>query len=218
LRADRGEYWAMSLSVLPLAVTMVIGPGLLAAIVLVTAEHAVPTSVAYVLGFGTMVTIGVIVMRGIASLLGSSVDLGDSSDSGSTGTIIQIALIALLVLASAKQYLGRATAKPPKWLGILQSATPAKAYRMGLVVVAVMPSDLVIMFTVGVNLEQNGSSVLDALPFIALTTVIAGLPLLARLLFHSWADRAMPGVRDWMNANSWLVNIIVFGIFILLIL
>jgi hypothetical protein len=28
----------------------------------------------------------------------------------------------------------------------------------------------------------------------------------------------MPKVRDWMNANSWLVNIIVYGIFIVLIL
>jgi hypothetical protein len=28
----------------------------------------------------------------------------------------------------------------------------------------------------------------------------------------------MPKVRDWMNTNSWLVNIIVYVIFILLIL
>jgi hypothetical protein len=28
----------------------------------------------------------------------------------------------------------------------------------------------------------------------------------------------MPKVRDWMFANSWLVNIIVIGIFIVLIL
>jgi hypothetical protein len=28
----------------------------------------------------------------------------------------------------------------------------------------------------------------------------------------------MPKVRDWMNANSWLVNIIVYVIFIVLIL
>jgi hypothetical protein len=29
---------------------------------------------------------------------------------------------------------------------------------------------------------------------------------------------AMPELRDWMNANSWLVNIIVCGIFIILII
>jgi hypothetical protein len=29
---------------------------------------------------------------------------------------------------------------------------------------------------------------------------------------------AMPKLRDWMNKNSWLVNIIVYVVFILLIL
>jgi hypothetical protein len=208
----------MSSNVLPLAITMVIGPGLLAAIVLVTSEKAIPNSFAYVLGFGTMVAIGVAVFRGIASLIGSNVDLGDPADSGSTGTIIQLALVALLVLASIKQYMGRETAEAPKWMGALQNATPRRALEMGLIVVAVMPSDLAIMFTVGMNLEQNGGSYVDALPFIGLTTLVAALPLLGYLLFRRRAAAAMPKVRDWMNTNSWLVNIIVFAIFIVLIL
>jgi len=37
------------------------------------------------------------------------------------------------------------------------------------------------------------------------------------LLFHRRAVTAMPKLRDWMNANSWLVNIIVCAIFIVLI-
>lgn len=47
---------------------------------------------------------------------------------------------------------------------------------------------------------------------------IAALPLLAYLLFRRRAEEAMPKVRDWMNDNSWLVNIIVLGIFVYLIL
>jgi Sap, sulfolipid-1-addressing protein len=205
-------------NVLPLAITMVIGPGMLAAVILVTSERAIPNSFAYVLGFGLMAAIGVTVFRGVASLIGNSVDLGNSSNSGSAGVIIQVVLVALLILASIKQYLGRATAEPPKWLGALQTATPGQALKMGLIVVAIMPSDLVIMFTVAMNLEQDGESLLSALPFIGLTTLVAATPLLAYLLFHRRAARAMPKVRDWMNANSWLVNIIVFVIFIVLIL
>jgi len=72
--------------------------------------------------------------------------------------------------------------------------------------------------TVGVNLEQNNLGLLAALPFIAATTLIAALPLLLYLLFSSRAERLMPQVRDWMNANSWLVNIIGCVIFIALIL
>jgi hypothetical protein len=47
---------------------------------------------------------------------------------------------------------------------------------------------------------------------------VAALPLLFYLLFHRRAQELMPKVRDWMNTNSWLVNIIVYLIFIVLIL
>jgi uncharacterized protein involved in cysteine biosynthesis len=72
--------------------------------------------------------------------------------------------------------------------------------------------------TVGVNLAQNDASFAEALPFIALTVLVAALPLLITLLFHKRAETAMPRMRDWMNSHSWLVNIIVCVIFILLIL
>jgi Sap, sulfolipid-1-addressing protein len=82
----------------------------------------------------------------------------------------------------------------------------------------VFPSDFVVLVTVGVNLAQNNASLLAALPFIAATVFIAALPVLFYLLFRRRAQRAMPKVREWMNANSWLVNIFVFVIFIVLIL
>ena len=80
------------------------------------------------------------------------------------------------------------------------------------------PSDFVILVTVGINLAQQNASLLAAVPFVAATIFIAALLALTYLLFRRRAQRAMPKVRDWMNANSWLVNIIVYLIFILLIL
>jgi Sap, sulfolipid-1-addressing protein len=47
---------------------------------------------------------------------------------------------------------------------------------------------------------------------------VAALQLLLYLLFYRRAQRAMPKVRDWMDANSWLVNIIVCIIFTVLVL
>ena len=80
------------------------------------------------------------------------------------------------------------------------------------------PSDLVILVTVGVNLAQNNASLVGALPFMVATILIAALPVLSYLLFRHRAKRLMPKVRDWMNTNSWLVNIIVYAVFIVLIL
>jgi hypothetical protein len=208
----------MSLQVLPLAVTMVVGPGLMAAVILVTTRRPVAAGVAYVLGFMTSATVGTALAWGLAELLGDGVSLGKPEDRGSTGTIIQLVLVALLVAASVKAYLGRATAEPPKWLSRVMEADPRSALKMGLLIVPLMPTDDIVMLTVGVNLAQHDSTLLDAIPFLVLTALIVALPLLVYLVFRRWAEREMPPVRDWMNANSWFVNVVVYVIFILLIL
>ena len=208
----------LNTAILPLAITMMAGPQIMSAIIFVTSEKAVKNSLAFVIGVLVATAVGVAALRGLQSLIGGAVDFGDPSDSGSTGHIIQYALIALLVAFAIKNYVRRETIEPPKWLGKLQQADPKQALRTGLLVIFFMPSDIIVMLTVATNLEQNGDSLGAAVPFILLTTLIAALPLLGYLLFHRRAVGAMPKLRDWMNSNSWLVNIIVCVIFIILII
>jgi hypothetical protein len=178
----------------------------------------VKLSASFIAGVAIATTVGVAIALAIVSLLGNSISLGDSSDGGSTGSIIQFVLVGLLIILAVKNYLGRETVEPPTWLGTLQSADEKKALTTGLLVILLMPSDIIIMLTVGVNLAQNDLGLIAALPFIAATVLVAALPLLLYLLFYRRAQRVMPKVRDWMNANSWLVNIIVCIVFIVLIL
>ncbi|MFI0448923.1 GAP family protein [Actinomadura sp. 6N118] len=207
----------MDLRVLPLAVTMMVGPQIMSAIILVTTKQAVRASLAFLLGVATATVAGVAISRGVFALLGSGVSLGSPSDTGSAGTIIQLALVALLLAAAVKSYVKRETATPPKWLGTLMDADPGRALTIGFLVIMLMPSDIVIMLTVGANLEHNDAGVTAALPFIAATVVIAALPLLALLIFRKHADQAMPRVREWINTHSWVVNIAAYVIFIVLI-
>jgi Sap, sulfolipid-1-addressing protein len=197
---------------------MMAGPQIMSAIIFVTSPKAVRLSVAFITGAAIGVTVGVLVTKGLASLLGDSTSLGDSSDEGSLGNIIQYGLVVLLIVAAIRSYVKRATVEPPKWLGGLMEANERRAFTLGLLLLTVFPSDAMVLLTVGINLEQTGSSVVDALPFMGLTVFIAALPLLVYLLFRGRAAEAMPKVRDWMNTHSWLVNIIVYCIFIALIL
>ncbi|HEX5912039.1 MAG TPA: GAP family protein [Rubrobacter sp.] len=208
----------MSLAVLPLAITMNAGPQIMSAIIFVTAPKALRLSAYFLAGVVIAVTVGVTVTYTLATVLGNSVSLGDSSDSGSLGNIIQYLLVGLLVFLSIKNYVRRETIEPPRWLGAMQNATPRTAFRAGLLLLSVFPSDFVVLMTVGINLVQNDASLLSALPFVVTTILIAALPVLSFLLFRRRAERAMPKVRDWMNTHSWLVNIIVYIIFIILIL
>jgi threonine/homoserine/homoserine lactone efflux protein len=206
----------MEIAILPLAITMMAGPQIMSAIIFLTNPKPLKVSLPFLAGVAIATTVGVAIALVVASLLGGS--LGDSSDTGSTGNIIQYTLVGLLIALAIKNYVGRETAEPPSWLGALQRADSKQALKTGLLVILLMPSDIIIMLTVGVNLVHNDAGLLAALPFIVATVLVAALPLLLYLLFHRRAQRIMPKVRDWMNANSWLVNIIVCVVFIFLIL
>jgi hypothetical protein len=208
----------MNLAVLPLAITMNAGPQIMSAIIFVTAPKPLKLSAYFLAGVVIAVTAGVTLTYTLAAVFGNGVSLGDPSASGSLGNIIQYLFVGLLVFLSIKNFVGRESIEPPRWLGALQNAGPRTAFTTGLLLLSVFPSDFVILVTVGVNLAQNNASLLGAVPFIVATILIAALPVLSYLLFRRRAERAMPKVRDWMNTHSWLVNIIVYVVFILLIL
>lgn len=208
----------MNLEVLPLSVTMMVGPGIMADVVLITAPKPVKVSTAFVAGVAIATTVGVLVALALFSLLGNSVSLGGSSNARSVGHVIQYVLVGVLVVAAIRNYVQRETAQLPRWMGALQNADARRAFMTGLLLIWVMPSDLIIMVTVGVNLAHSGASPVTALPFVAATTLVAAIPMLLYLLLGRRAQRLTPKVRDWMNANSWLVNIIAYAAFIALIL
>jgi Sap, sulfolipid-1-addressing protein len=206
----------MSAQVLPLAITMMAGPQILSAIIFVTGERPTKTSLAFIVAVPIAMSVMILAFMGLAGLFDDS--LKDDSGPSTAAKAIQVALVGLLIAAAVKSYLGRETVEPPKWLGGLQHATTRRAFTLGLLLLSIFPSDLVINLTTGINLASNDLSFAHALPLIGLTTLIAALPLLSYLLFRKRAEVAMPKVRNWMNANSWVVNIAVYVIFILLIL
>jgi hypothetical protein len=208
----------MSLAILPLAITMNAGPQIMSALIFITASKPLKLSAAFLAGVVIAVSVGLTITYTIARVLGNSISLGDPSDASSIGNIIQYVLVALLIFLSIKNYVRRESIEPPRWLGALQNAKPKTAFTTGLLLLSVFPSDLVILITVGMNLAQNDASLVAGLPFVLATIIIAALPVMFYLVFHRRAQRMMPKVRDWMNTNSWLVNIIVYVIFILLIL
>lgn len=207
----------MNLAVLPLAVTMMAGPQIVAALIFATSSRAVVVSSGFVAGVAIAVTVGVAIATWLARVAGLSGRAG-ASGSPAAATVIQLALVALLIAMAIKNWLGREKAEPPAWLGKLLSAGTGKAFATGLLLIGLFPSDVVVMLTVGVNLAQNDAPFTAALPFIGCTVLIAALPVLSYLLFRRRAQVLMPKVRDWMNERSWLVNIVVCLFFALLIL
>ena len=122
--------------------------------------------------------------------------------------------MALLVLLAVKTFLGLKTAKTPEWMGKLQQAEPKFAFRLGLTLILLMPTDIIIMLSAGAYLVQNGFNFTESFLLLGTTALIAALPILAIVIVGPKADDAMPGIREWMNGNSWLISIIVYVFFI----
>ena len=51
---------------------------------------------------------------------------------------------------------------------------------------------------------------------MALTLLFLALPSLLLLVFRERGQAFLPKARDWMNTNSWVVNEIVIGFFIVI--
>lgn len=197
------------LQILPLAFVMVAGPQILSAIFFATTQQWRPNTAAYILG--AALSISIVVMA--AFLLGIG-----ASDAGAADETIYYVILALLLYAMVHAYRTRKTAEPPKWMGKLQTATPKFCFVLGFLLLGVFPSDLITSISVGSFLSVQGDPWWHYLPFLALTLLFLATPGLMVLIMGKRAEAFLPKARDWMNANSWIVNELVLLLFVGLVI
>jgi hypothetical protein len=192
---------------IPMAFVMIAGPQIISAVFLATTENWRRNCAAYVLGAALSISIVVIA----AYYLLKAASGGDGGDD----TLYWIVLALLLFLAF-NAYRTRETSEPPKWMGKLQSATPRFSFQLGFLLLGVFPTDIATSVAVGTFLKAGDDPVWHYLPFLGLTLLFLAAPALLVLAMGERGQRLLPKVRDWMNSNSWIINEIVIGIFILL--
>ena len=195
------------LTILPMAFVMIAGPQILSAIFLATSENWQRNSAAYV--FGASLSITLIVT--IAYLVG-----GGGSGGGPSSDTLYVIVLVLLLAAAVHTYLKRKESEPPKWMGKLQTASPRFSFRLGFLLLGVFPTDILTSVAVGGYLAAHNDAWADAIPFILLTLLFLALPSLLLLAFRERGQVFLPKARDWMNTNSWIVNELVIGLFIVI--
>jgi hypothetical protein len=193
------------LQILPLAFVMVAGPQILSAIFFATSEQWQRNTAAYILGAALSISIVV----SLAFLLGIG-----ASDAGAADDTIYYIILGLLLFAMVHTYRARNTAEPPKWMGKLQTASAGFCLVLGFLLLGVFPSDLITSVSVGSYLSTQGDPWWHYLPFLGLTLLFLALPGLMVLILGKRAQAFLPKARDWMNANSWIVNELVLLLFV----
>jgi hypothetical protein len=197
------------LTVLPLAFVMVAGPQIISAVFFATSESWGRASAAYVAG--ALLSITLVVTAAYLLAKGS-----ESEDSGLS--TVDYAILALLVFAMIHNYRARNESEPPKWMGRLQSATPKFAFVLGFLLLGFFPSDIVTSISVGGHLASGGDPWTYAIPFICLTLLFLATPALLVAALGDRAQSVLPKVRNWMDANSWLVSEFVLAFFVVIVL
>jgi hypothetical protein len=192
---------------LPMAFVMIAGPQILSAIFLATSDNWRRNTAAYLAGAALSITLIVTIAYFASS---------GASDEGASNDTLDIVVLVLLVAAALHVFLTRKTAKPPKWMGKLQTASSKLSFRLGFLLLGVFPTDILTSFAVGSYLASHGDPWWHYLPFVLLTLLLLALPAILILAFGQRAQTFLPKARDWMNANSWIVSEIVIGLFIVI--
>jgi thiol:disulfide interchange protein len=192
-----------------MAFVMIAGPQILSSVFLATSENWRRNSAAYILGAALSITLFVT----LAYLL-----LNEASKGGASNDSLYIVVLVLLLAAAVHAFLTRKTTEPPKWMGKLQTASPRFSFQLGFLLLGIFPTDILTSVAVGTYLAGHGDPWWQALPFIALTLLFLASPALILLVFRERAERFLPRARQWMNDNSWVINEIVIGFFMLITL
>jgi hypothetical protein len=200
------------LQILPLALIMVMGPQILTSIFLVTSREPVKNSAALLVGVVLAACASLAVWYGVVKAIGI-----DPKEGGSPTTADYV-VAGLLALAAIHTFRGRGTAEAPKWMTALQEAEPKRAFSLGFLLIFLMPTDIVAVISTVNFLHDNNESALHGWPLVAATVLLMALPIIGYLVLGRRAREAMPGIRDWLTTNAWLVNLIVIVYFIYQIL
>jgi hypothetical protein len=197
------------LQILPLALIMVMGPQILTAIFLVTSQEPLKNSVAMLAGVVLAAWVSMLVWFGLYEVLG----INPPSGSSGPGTADYV-VAGLLAVVGIHTFLGRGAASVPKWMTALQSADPKRAFGLAAALILLMPTDIIAVISTVHWLHKSDVRVLHGWPVVAACTLLMALPIAAYLLLGRRAREAMPGIRDWLTGNAWLVNLVVIVYFI----
>ena len=203
------------LSVLLLAVVMIAGPQIISAVFLASSREAKRSSLAYLVGAGLAVLIGLTVWYFVFHVVRGTG--GGQGKHDGTRHLIDWVVLAVLFALMVMVFARRKRTQPPKWMSKLQVASPRFAFGLGFLLFIAMPTDEGTMLAVAGSLAGQHKPWWHLLPFLVLTLLLLALPLLALLAFGQRAVAVLPRIRDWANEHSWLISEAVILIFVAIV-
>ena len=201
-------------SIIPLAITVMLGPQILVAMLLITHKKPLQSSIIYIIAVVTTIILTTFIAYNLITVMGLHRQSGNDEHNYLKYIIISLLLILLIWTFVNRK---KITSKP-KWMENISAASPKKIFSIGVFLIALMPTDLAIAFTIGGLILTNRGILLDATPFFLAVTLIASLPLMFYLALGKKGHQYIDTANDWLNTHGWVINTVVYTFFIYLLI
>jgi threonine/homoserine/homoserine lactone efflux protein len=192
---------------LPFAVGVAISPTpIVAMILMLITPKARMNGFVFVLGW----IVGIVVAGAVFLALASPTGASDEGAPARWTYWLKLVLGLLLLLGAVKEWRARPApgvdAAMPKWMGMLDGMSTAKAGGLAFVLSALNPKNLIFIIGGAAVVAQAGLSTGDQvvawIVFTLIATIGVAAPLVIYLAMGSRAASILDGLKTWMAQNN----------------
>ena len=215
---------SLIIDLLPLSIASAIGPGqiIFDTLLLLSPNRAVLKASSFVAGMTAVRLVQGIVFGFV--LGGAAYAVSNSGKPNAISSTLLLVLGIALLITAYKQWRNEPESdeSQPKWLSMIDSLTPIKAFGIGCVLVATSPNLWV--FTLNAiaviseaQLGQLNSTIAFVL-FILIAELLVLLPILLRVVMPERATKVLDTILAWLTQHNrvlMMVISLVFGLYFL---
>lgn len=210
-----GEYVAgvdVMAAIVPLALVIGLSPiSILPALLLAASVRPTANSAALIGGW--LLTLAALLL--VAMLVTDTVPHAEVDQEQGIGWVSLVTGFVFVGFGVVKWFRARGAddRRPPRWMAQLESYSPGKSARLGVILAGANPKNIALTLAGGAEIAlfiQGGTgSVVAALTFLAVGSIGVLAPSVLRAGLGSRSDRVLASLRGWFERNSTTMSVVV---------
>ncbi len=198
------------------SIIMVTGPQLIVPITLLLNTNVRKVSLYYICGafLGTVGMVGVLSI--LLNMFGENLDNIFRFDGKGT---IRLAVVAILVFLIIKSIVKRNEESSSKVVDLAVKGAPSTVFKISILLFAIFPTDLMTNIVMAKYIVlDNNNFILSILPLALINAMFVAIPFILYLIFKEKIEKKVPKIRNTLEKNSWIINVVINSAFIYLLL